>query len=223
MLDPAAIRALTFDCYGTLIDWETGIQRYVAPHLERAAGGRISLGQWFARWEAIQFDLLVPGRRYREILIESFEETMRSFELEVFADGGPGLAASLVDWQPFPDVVLLRRLARRRRIGIISNIDDALFAHTAGQLAAPLSLVVTAEEAGAYKPSRRPFEVALERLGLPASAVLHVAFGWKYDLAPAHSLGMQTCWLNRSGVARPETQPIVLEVASLAALVDLLP
>jgi 2-haloacid dehalogenase len=223
MLEPGAIAAITFDCYGTLIDWEAGIKAYVAPHLQRAAGGRITLDQWLVRWEQIQFDLLKPYRPYREILVESFERTMRAFELEVFADGGPGLVTSLGDWPPFADTVSsLRRLARRRRLGIVSNIDQALIAQTLGHLGAPLSMVVTAEEAGAYKPDAAPFRLALERLKLPPSSVIHAGFGWRYDLAPARALGMRTCWVNRGGGPQPGGDPPDLVVPSLAALADIL-
>src|SRR4051812_41231727 len=103
--DFGGIRAGTFDCYGSLIDWEAGIGEYVAPLLERAArtGIVVSPAEWFRRWEEVQFQLLRPFRPYHEILVESFERTMRACELECFADGGPGLVRSLYDWAPFPD------------------------------------------------------------------------------------------------------------------------
>ncbi len=217
--DPSQIAAVTFDCYGTLIDWEAGIRAYVAPHVERASSGALPPAAWVARWEPIQFGLLTPYRPYREVLAESFEATMRSLELEVFADGGPGLARSMAEWPPFPDTVAaLRRIARRRRIGVVSNVDDELLAQTVGQLLAPFSVLVTAEEAQAYKPAEAPFRIALDRLGMPPSSVLHAAFGWKYDLAPARALGMRTCFVNRSGAPREGGPPPDLEVPSLAAL-----
>ncbi|MSP61967.1 MAG: haloacid dehalogenase type II [Myxococcales bacterium] len=213
------IAAITFDCYGTLIDWEAGIRAYVAPHLQRASRGTVTIDAWFARWEEIQFSLLTPWRPYRDVLAESFDRTMRAFELEVFADGGPGLVHSLAEWRPFPDTVpALRRLGRGRRLGIISNIDHLLLADTLGQLAAPFSLLVTAEEARAYKPDPAPFRLALARIGVPPSSILHAAFGWKYDLAAARAVGMRTCFVNRSGGPRPAGEPPDLEVPSLAAL-----
>jgi 2-haloacid dehalogenase len=223
MFDPATIRAVTFDCYGTLIDWEKGIRTYVEPHLQRAAGGRISLDQWIARWEPIQFGLLSPYRPYREILAESFEQTMRAFELEVFADGGPGLVSSLAEWPPFPDTVkALRRIARGRRIALITNMDNALLAQTLGLLLAPFSALITAEDAQAYKPSPAPFRLALSRLAIEPSQILHAGFGWKYDIGPARDAGMHTCFINRSGSPRPAGEPPDLEVPSVAALADAL-
>src|SRR5207237_9100967 len=127
----------------------------------------VAPGEWVARWEPIQFALLSPYRPYAEVLARSFEQTMRSFVLESFADGGPGLVHSLAEWPPFADAVpSLRRLARRRRLALVSNIDRALLAETLGHLLAPLSALVTAEDAQAYKPDERPFHLAVERLGL---------------------------------------------------------
>jgi 2-haloacid dehalogenase len=221
MIHLSEIRALTFDCYGTLIDWESGIRAYVGPHLERAAGGGVTLDQWMARWELIQFQLLTPYRPYSEVLAESFERTMRAFELEVFADGGGGLVRSLQDWPPFPDTVAsLRRLARHRRLAIISNIDEALLAQTLGHLLAPFAALITAEQAGAYKPDGAPFRLALERMGLPPGAILHAAFGWKYDLAAARAAGMRTCWVNRGGLPPPAGDAPDLVVGSLAELAE---
>jgi len=223
MINKETIKAITFDCYGTLIDWEAGVKACVQPALARAAGGRVTLDEWFAKWEEIQFGLLAPYRPYREILVESFARTMRHFELEVFADGGPSLARSVADWKPFADTVpSLRKLARGRRLAIISNIDDDLLAQTVGSLLAPFAALVTAEQARAYKPDAAPFHLAVERLALPPSTILHAAFGWKYDLAPARSVGLHTCFVNRGGIARPSGDPPDLEVPSLAALADAL-
>ena len=223
--DLGAIRAVTFDCYGTLIDWEAGLRAYVEPLLERAArtGIVVSPAEWIARWEPIQFALLTPYRSYAEILIESFQRTMRALELECFADGGPGLARSLAEWPAFPDTVKsLRRIAKKRRIAIVSNIDKALLAETLGHLLCPFSALATAEEAKAYKPDPAPFRLAVDRLGLPPQSILHAAFGWRYDLAPARSLGLRTAWVNRAHMARPAGVEADLEVPSLSALADAL-
>jgi 2-haloacid dehalogenase len=224
MFDVGGIRAVTFDCYGTLIDWEAGIRAYVEPHLAREAPLAPTPEEWVARWEPIQFEMLRPWRPYAEVLVASFEETMRSFALPSFSDGGPGLARVMGEWTPFADTVAsLRRLARRRRIGIISNIDRDLMAQTLGQLLAPIGLVVTAEDVKAYKPDQAPFRQALEQLGIAPGEVLHAGFGWKYDLAPAKALGMHTCWVNRGGLARPQDGVVPdLEVPSLKALADVL-
>jgi 2-haloalkanoic acid dehalogenase type II len=229
-LDPAALRAITFDCYGTLIDWEAGIRAYVAPILGRAAPSRreqdearphVTPEEWVERWERIQFAMLKPWRPYREILARSYDATMQHFGLEAFVDDGPGLARSLQEWRPFPDTTrALRRLARRYRIAIVSNIDRDLLAATVGHLQAPFSSLVTAEDARAYKPDPKPLALALERLSLQPHEVLHAGFGWRYDLAPARALGMRTAFINRSGGPSPEGQPPDVEVPSVEALAD---
>ena len=223
MIDFSNIQALTFDCYGTLVDWEAGIQAWVAPHLRRAlrvSPRPISEAEWFGRWETVQFELLHPHRPYREILARSFEAAMTSFQLESFADLGPGLARSLADWPPFADAVpALRRLARKRRLAIVSNVDDDLLAETLGRLQVPLAALVTAEQAGAYKPDPAPLRLALARLALPPGAILHVSSSWKYDLATARELGFATCLVRRRA---EEDRGADLVVPSLAALADAL-
>ena len=229
----ATIRAVTFDCYGTLVDWESGIKRYVAPHLERAAraGIHVTPEAWLRAWEPIQFELIRPGqpwRPYREILEESWQLAMKALELECFADGGPGLVRSLSEWPAFGDTVpALRRMARRRRLAIVSNVDRALLAETLGRLQAPFSALITAEDARAYKPDEAPFALALARLGLPPASILHAAFGWRYDLGPARRLGLRTCFVNRAGhvghaasVDGAGAPAADLEVPSLATLAD---
>ncbi|MDB4971562.1 MAG: haloacid dehalogenase, type [Myxococcales bacterium] len=215
------LRAITFDCYGTLIDWEAGLRAYVAPILAATSHHGVTVEQWIERWEKIQFQMLTPYRPYREIMQRSYDATMQHFGVEAFVDAGAGLARSVADWPPFADSRrALRRLARRHQLAIVSNIDRDLLADSVGQLQAPFSCLVTAEDARAYKPNPKPLALAIERLGVEPGAILHAAFGWKYDLAPARALGMRTCFVNRGGVRAEETSDF--EVASLAALADTL-
>ena len=222
MLEPATIEAITFDCYGTLIDWEQGLRDYVTPILAQSKQRDVTPQKWVARWERIQFDMLTPYRPYAEVLARSYDATMEHFGMEAFVDAGAGLARSVSDWPPFADSkAALRRLAKRHRLAIVSNIDRALLADSVGRLQAPFSALVTAEDARAYKPDPRPLQLAIERLGVAPERILHAAFGWKYDLGPARALGMRTCFVNRSGT--PVGAPCDVEVASLEALADLLP
>lgn len=207
------IRAITFDCYGTLVDWETGIRAFITPILKKSRGthyeGRphIAPDDWIREWEARQFALLQPYRPYREILMQSFGDTMRHFLLESFADDGPAFVRSLAAWPLFDDVrPNLKRLARRHQLGVISNIDDDLLAESVGQMAAPFSVLVTAEQVGEYKPALAPFTYAAERLGLGPESILHVAFGEKYDLAAARRAGFRTAWLRRHEAAPPSVE-----------------
>jgi 2-haloacid dehalogenase len=231
-MDPTTLKAITFDCYGTLIDWEGGIRAFVAPILARVMPSRGEQGEarpsvtpeeWVERWERIQFQMLRPYRPYREILQRSYDATMQYFGLESFVDDGPGLARALADWVPFPDTTrALRRLGKRYRLAIISNIDRDLLAATLGHLQAPFASLVTAEDAGAYKPDLAPFKLALSRLGVAPGEILHAGFGWRYDLAPAQALGMRTAFVNRSGGSAPEGTPPDLTVPSIEALADTL-
>jgi 2-haloacid dehalogenase len=222
VLDLATIEAVTFDCYGTLIDWETGLRDYVTPILARSSRPEVTADAWVERWERIQFQMLTPYRPYREILARSYDATMQHFGIEAFVDAGPGLARSVAEWRPFADSTrALKRIARRRRIAIVSNIDRDLLADTVGRLQAPFSALVTAEDARAYKPDPKPLALAIERLGLPAERILHAGFGWKYDLGPARALGMRTCFVNRGQLSGIE-EPRDVEVPSLEALAQLL-
>lgn len=111
-------------------------------------------------------------------------------------------------WQPFPDSVPALRRAKEAglRLAIVSNTDRSIIAHTLRQLELDFDEVVVAEEARAYKPSRAPFELALAKLGEPPGNVLHVAFGFKYDIGPARALGFETAWVNRHGEPAPGSE-----------------
>jgi len=138
-----------------------------------------------------------------------------------------GLAESIRNWQPFPDTVAgLRRLHSRYKLAILSNIDDDLFARSAAKLEVPFDCVVTAQQAGSYKPSLRNFEALLERLAVPRERLLHVAESLYHDVVPAQSLGIATVWLNRrQGKAAAATKLVEArpdaEVPTIAALADL--
>src|SRR5258708_39845577 len=131
---------MTFDCWGTLIDWEAGLRAYVAPIRAQSSHHGVTVEQWVERWEKIQFQMLRPYRPYREILQRSYDATMQYFGLEAFVDAGAGLARSITNWVPFADSRrALRRLAKRYRLAIVSNIDNDLLADSVGQLQAPFS------------------------------------------------------------------------------------
>jgi 2-haloacid dehalogenase len=139
------------------------------------------------------------------------------------------LTASLATWKPWPDTVsALQRLKRQFRLAIISNVDDDLFAATRPQLQVEFDEVVTAQQAQAYKPSSKIFELALSRLGTPRDRILHIGQSIFHDVIPAQKLGLSTVWVNRpsaragvGAVKAAEGNPD-LEVSSLSALVDLI-
>lgn len=217
-----AVRLLTFDCYGTLVDWERAVMGAFARHVcpDYYVG---QLADVVERWEEIQFGLISGGyRSYREILAESVTRTVQ--ELELPAPAEPGfLAEAIATADPFPDSrEALRRLAGRAPLWLLSNIDADLLAETVRRLEAPIARCITAEEVRSYKPSPAHFEKALAESGLAPGAILHVAFGFKYDIVPAASLGMRTAWINRAGDAPPEGVTPDVALPDLRSLADLL-
>ena len=194
MLDFTSVEALTFDCYGTLIDWETGLLAALQPVL-KAHGIQLSderVLETYAELEAAAER--GPYRPYREVLAD----VVRGFVREPAPAEVYVLADSLGDWPAFPDTVeALAALKRRFKLGIISNIDDDLFARTARQLRVDFDEVVTAQQARAYKPSLAPFRLALERLRLPPERLVHVAQSLYHDHVPARQLGLRSVWVNR--------------------------
>jgi len=227
-VDFSAFDALTFDCYGTLIDWETGILAALAPVLAAhgAAAGDEELLERFAVHEA---ELEAgPHRRYREVLAGALRGIGADLGFTPTPDELAAFGASVADWPAFPDSAdALGRLGRRFRLGVITNCDDDLFAASAARLDATFDVVVTAEQAGAYKPGHRGFELAFERLGLPGERVLHVAQSLFHDHVPAKALGLTTVWVDRragragTGATPPADARPDLTVPDLRSLADL--
>ena len=217
------IEILTFDCYGTLIDWESGI-RGVLGDLAADHGLDDHIDEMLAEWEAIQFDLIAgPWRPYREILRESLDETFCRHCVVLSTDEADLLADRIGTWPPFDDTrEALGRLHERYRLAILSNIDDDLLARSVALMDVPFDELITAEEVKSYKPRLAHFEEAIRRFDAPADRFLHCAFGFKYDQAPARAVGMSTVWVKRPGWIRDAQVEPMYEVASLAELVKLL-
>jgi 2-haloacid dehalogenase len=203
MLDFSRFEILTFDCYGTLIDWETGILRALRPILaaHKKTIDDASLLKLYGDFE----QLAEQGQfhSYHEVL----QSVVRRFGAELGFTPTPeqirSLPESLATWKPWPDTVAaLRQLKSRFRLAIISNVDDDLFAATRPQLEVDFDQVITAQQAKAYKPSLKMFELALSRINAPAHRVLHVGQSIYHDVIPAQSLGLATVWVNRPS-ARP--------------------
>lgn len=200
MLDFQRFEALSFDCYGTLIDWESGILGALQPILKDhgLALRDEEVLELYAKIEA-QAEQREPRPKYREVL----QEVVRQLGARLDFIPNPveldSLAESLPNWRPFPDTVgALRTLRRRFKLAIISNVDDDLFASSARQLGVEFNWVITAEQAGSYKPALEIFEFALEKIGLPKERILHVAQSIYHDIIPAKRLGLATVLVNRS-------------------------
>ena len=227
-LDFSRFRIITFDCYGTLIDWESGILSAIRPILS-AHGAHLSDPEILRMYGEIEADEESGEYRpYREIL----QAVVRGFGTRL--GFGPSekeqqsLQNSLASWKPFSDTVTaLRQLKQKFKLGILSNIDEDLFGATAQQLAVDFDYVITASQARAYKPSLEIFRLAQKRMGLPGEKWLHAAQSIYHDVIPAQSLGISTVWVNRSsprpnsGAAKPAQAKPDIEVSSLQALADL--
>lgn len=221
--------ALTFDCYGTLIDWESGILGSLLPWL-RARGVTDDPEQVLALYARIEPEAEHGKFKiYKEVLRLCMDGIARHYHLSLSPDDRELLVRSIADWQPFPDTVeALRRLATRYRLCILSNIDEDLIAHSRRWLQVPFDDVVTAEQLRSYKPGHAHFLAAPDRLKLPQERILHVAQSLYHDIAPAHALGYTTVWVNRrrgkagTGATPPSDAQPDYEVGSLAELVELL-
>ena len=193
---------LTFDCYGTLIDWERGLCEFGL----RFFGARTAnieadvLLEAFGRLES-ECEAATPTSSYRAILGRVMVGLGEHFDVAVSESETGLLAESLANWPPFDDSrAALGRLAESHRLGIVSNVDPDLFAGSQRQLGVDFDPVVTALEAGSYKPALAHFEVMLsklEALGYRPSQVLHVAQSLYHDHAPAKKIGLTTCWVDR--------------------------
>jgi len=198
-LDWSRFEALTFDCYGTLIDWESGLLAVLRPVLQSHAKD-LSTEQILEFYAELEPKAQNPYRRYREVLAQVVRGFGERLGFEVSEAEAQSLPQSVKDWLPFPDTVAsLEKLKARYKLAIISNTDDDLFAGTARHLKVSFDEVITAEQAEAYKPSPAPFRLALERLGLSQDRVLHVGQSIYHDVLPAKSLGIATALVFRRG------------------------
>lgn len=229
MTDFDAYQVLTFDCYGTLVDWEGGLLGALGPVLA-AHNVYLSDREILELYHQVE-PTAEKGEyvRYREILGQAVEQFGKRLGFSPTRPEIDCLAASLKDWRPFPDTVpALRSLKKKIRLAVISNIDDDLFALSAKHLEVEFDWVITAEQARAYKPSLSIFRLALERIGVPRERVLHVAQSIYHDVTPAKSLGLSTVWVNRkTGREGAEAAPSAsvhpdLEVPDLHALLSLM-
>ena len=224
-----SFQVLTFDCYGTLIDWEAGIVNAMQPILERHGKGPPEEGI-LALFGALEAQIEAFGYRpYREVLAMVVDGFGEALGFKPSAGERTALAESVRDWTPFDDtVVALKAFGESRRLAVISNIDDDLFRASAVRLGVEFDEVVTAEQVGSYKPSLKNFQVAFERLGHGPDGILHEAQSLYHDIAPACALGLRNVWINRrkskkgSGAAGSATAKPDLEVPNLMALSTLM-
>ncbi len=224
-MDFSRFTTISFDCYGTLIDWESGILpvlRNLLTHHDRTLADAAILelyGEFEAEAES------GPYQSYRDVLQSVVRAFARRMNFKATPAEISSLHESVPSWPPFPDTVAaLRQLKQRFRLAVISNIDDDLFAATRHHLSVEFDAAITAQQAKSYKPSIRNFSLALQTLDLPPDRLLHAGQSIYHDVVPAQSLGISTVWVNRKsarpgiGAVRAATGKPDLEVPDVATL-----
>jgi 2-haloacid dehalogenase/putative hydrolase of the HAD superfamily len=222
--EPREFEFITFDCYGTLIDWETGIQRAFKQALEGMGLGQAQESQLFELYqeEEKRIEAELPYRKYREVLTLAASSAARRIGKTIPEKLSSLLAEQLPGWTPFPDTnAALERLATDYALGILSNVDDELLAGTLKHFTVPFDLVVTAELVRSYKPRTEHFEEARRIVGADRGW-LHVAASLYHDIEPASRLGITTAWINRKNSQEGKRLKgrIVREIKNLTQLAD---
>lgn len=189
---------ISFDCYGTLINWEEGIFDSLTPLFHRYGKsiGDAKILELYGDFEA-QFEQgdYRPYRQVHQAVTESFA---RYLDFAPTASELSSLADSICQWPVFPDTQdALRKLKTRYKLAIISNIDDDLFDQTKPKLGVEFDYVITAQQAKAYKPSLTIFKLAAQKFGIAPSKWLHVGQSIYHDVLPAQSMGCSSVWINR--------------------------
>ena len=227
MMDFDAFEVLTFDCYGTLIDWESGILKALQPVL---AAHSVSLDdetllELYGELEAEEEH--GAYQEYKTVLKNVLRQIGNRYNFIPSHQELESFALSVQDWPPFADTArALQALKKKYQLAIVSNVDDDLFAFSNPRLGVAFDWVITAQQARSYKPSFNNFHLAIERIGKPKEKILHVAQSIFHDIIPAKQLGLATVWVNRrhgregAGATKSAQGQADLEVKDLQSLVQ---
>jgi 2-haloalkanoic acid dehalogenase type II len=197
-----AYKALTFDCYGTLIDWETGMVEALRPLTSEIKRNitRNEILESHARHESSQ-QLYTPAKPYRELLSIVYKRLAEEWGVSVSYEACVAYGRSIKDWPAFPDsAAALHYLKRYFKLVILSNVDNESFSHSNRRLEVAFDAIYTAEDIGSYKPSARNFEYMIEKLGslgVTKEQVLHTAESMFHDHKPANEFKLKSCWIYR--------------------------
>jgi 2-haloacid dehalogenase len=233
VIDLAGVELLSFDCYGTLIDWEMGLGRALSEVCDRhgvSAGGEQLLQAFGAAETAVELETVAQGfLKYRAVLERVLLRMGEDLGFVPGEEEVSAFAGSVGEWPAFGDTQgALLQLARHCKLAILSNVDNDLFRASAPRLGVPFEHVFTAEDIGSYKPSPRNFEYLIGNVKTPKAGMLHVAQSLYHDIGPARDAGLRTVWVNRrmgkpgTGATPPSNAKPDLEVPSLAALAELI-
>jgi 2-haloacid dehalogenase len=212
-------RWATFDCYGTLVDWNGGI----GAELERL-WGRDERPRLLDRYHELEREIEAgaPARPYREVLTLALERIAQAEALPLAAEDADILTRSLPDWPVFPEVPAALEEARRRgwKLAILSNTDRDFIEASMRRIGVPFELAIVASEIGSYKPGRRHWDEFFARTGAEREQHVHVGASLFHDIAPAGELGLRSVWINRLGESADS--PPTRELPDLAGLPDAL-
>ena len=223
-LDPAP-KIITFDCYGTLVQWLEVLLRELGAAL-------VSQGRDVAQASAVldafsrhsrRLELERPHRLYKKILRTGFRAALQEHGLDAHEKGVERLANAIATMGPHPEVPdMLRRLRGHYKLAIFTNSDEDLIVHNVARIGVPIDYVITAEQAQAYKPSLQLFEQAYKTMGVTKDETVHVAVGMFLDMKACHELGIRAIWVNRLGQrGNPDWLPYA-EVSDLTGAAALL-
>ena len=215
-----AYDVITFDCYGTLIDWESGI---ADAFKKTAATVGVALDTSAALAAYADIEPVVEAetyRTYRAVVAETARRVAKQLGWPIPEDRATFIADSLPSWHPFTDTnpALKRLAAAGYRLGILSNVDDDLLTGTLHHFSVKFDLLVTAQQVGSYKPAHKHFLAARERIG--TRRWLHAAQSYFHDVVPARALGIPVVWINRKRSAAPDGGQADREFRTLADLAD---
>jgi 2-haloacid dehalogenase len=201
-MDLTGIQALSFDCYGTLIDWETGIWEALQPWAERAGVG-LDREELLAQFGAVEtvIESEQPDLLYPLVLAETLRRMATTLGADVTSEECTAFGASVPNWPAFPDsAAALARLKQRFKLIILSNVDRASFAKSSQKLGVDFDLVITAEDVGAYKPDQRNFDrlfAEVGSIGVNRASLDHVAESLFHDHGPAQANDLPSVWIHR--------------------------
>ena len=214
---------LTFDCYGTLIDWESGI-RNACKNIIRNKSIQVDLDSLPERYILAELEVEHEMyRKYKEILVITAIKLLKSLGIDALAEEAQAFADSIYSWPPFPETnPVLRSLKEKYKLVILSNIDDNIIEQSIKLIGIEFDGFITAEQVKSYKPSHKHWERMLQTFGVPMEKVLHIAASYVHDIVPAKEMGFKTVWINRhnerpKGPINPD-----YEFNSLKPLIDLL-
>jgi len=225
-MDFSQFEVITFDCYGTLIDWETGILNAMRPMLEER---EVDLTDDEILEKYSQFESEAQQGKYvsyRKVLRKVVLDFAMEYDFIPMPYEEDALVDSVKNWLPFDDTVeALKALKKQYKLAIISNIDDDLFEGTAKLLEVEFDWVISSQEVQAYKPSVSNFNFAFVKMDVPSEKIIHLAQSLYHDIAPAKSIGLNTVWVNRregktgSGATPPQDVKADFQIGDLNEIV----